>query len=541
MGELSLSSRTTSFVGSSRKQSDPLTFNLILVVFVVSFGTWFSLGYNVVALNSTQTVIVDWIRMVGCGRLESSTPQNHSSPSQNHSSPSQLDLWCHPINAFHFTGQDLIELLGANTELNSLWAVTATCLSIGKLFSAVTSRPIIKRFGLKTSILLNTVIVAVGTVISCLAQLLDSYEMLITGRIIVGFVVGSSCVLTPMFVAEVSPVTRRGALGTLPVVMFALGTITATVLGLPSILGNSWGWPILLGLHLIPVGLMGMVLPFCPETPRQLLLKTNKRTTDWARNALIWLRNSPNVEEELQNMLQVMEQETEHRQISLLGIFRDPFLRSSLWLASVPFMAMQLSGFSCLSFYSTAIFSDSGLTRVEAIYATLGVWIVCLIMTIVSGGLVDRVGRRLLLLSSHVGVVLSLSFLVLTRALTEQLNYAWTKYGSVAAIFGFIVSHGASLMSVPWILGAELIQQEARVAAMTFFCVVVWLCELAGALLFPIVIPLAREYTFTLFIGFTLFTGSFIGWRMPETKGKTVQEIQQFLRARKAPFQFSQF
>ncbi|OQV23386.1 hypothetical protein BV898_02832 [Hypsibius exemplaris] len=76
---------------------------------------------------------------------------------------------------------------------------------------------------------------------------------------------------------------------------------------------------------------------------------------------------------------------------------------------------------------------------------------------------------------------------------------------------------------------------------MTFFCVVVWLRELTGVLLFPIAIPLTREYMITVFIGLTLFTGSFIGWRMPDTKGKTVPEIQQFLQARSATFHFSQF
>ncbi|OQV15411.1 hypothetical protein BV898_10420 [Hypsibius exemplaris] len=82
-------------------------------------------------------------------------------------------------------------------------------------------------------------------------------------------------------------------------------------------------------------------------------------------------------------------------------------------------------------------------------------------------------------------------------------------------------------------LGAELIQQEARVAAMTFFCVVVWLCELAGALLFPIVIPLAREYTFTLFIGYP-FHGKLYWVEDAGTKGKTVQEIQQVSTSKKS-------
>ena len=319
-------------VAVSSCRNDGLTGNLLFLVFIVTFGTWFSLGYNIVALNGPQLIIVKWIRTIKCSRLDNQTsvaitiqefPRNWSyttaAPSRTNVSSviktsksaamnpsirmtnystenrSLFDIWCQPLDPT--VEEEVALILDQNPVLNSLWAMTSALFSLGGLVSAFTSGPMIRRYGLKMAILINAMILAAGTVVGCLSTLANSYEMLIAGRIFVGFAVGSGCVLTPMYTAELTPVALRGALGTMPTTMFVLGMISATVVGLPFALGNGAWWPILLALHLVPVGLMGIVLPFCPESPRHLLARRKDMAA--ATRALTWLRGTSNVQEEL--------------------------------------------------------------------------------------------------------------------------------------------------------------------------------------------------------------------------------------------------
>ncbi|OQV15407.1 Solute carrier family 2, facilitated glucose transporter member 1 [Hypsibius exemplaris] len=499
-----------------------LTANLLFLVLLLTLGTGIPLGYNIVALNAPQTVIVNWIRSVGCRRIH-----NFSVGPENSRNTSRFELWCHMIN--DSSDDQLMVTLAENPELNTIWALTSALFSLGGIMSVFTTGYLMKVYGLKSSILMHAAILIVGTGISCLSDQAQSYEMLIFGRVIVGVAVGSGNVLVPIYISEISPVALRGALGTLPTTMFILGMIIATTLGLPYVMGNEQQWPLYLALHLVPVLVMCAGLSFCPESPRQLFARNAE--TDAAQKALIWLRKSNDVQEELLAIQAERDREKVGHQLSLLGLFRDPFLRSALWLCVVPMIAMHTSGFSCLSFYSTFIFSASGLSPLNSIYASLGLWTTFLFMNLTSLVLVDRNGRRVLLLTSHVGVLISLGFLVLTINLTKQ-GFVGSAYGSVTCIFAFIVFHGLSLMSVPWILGAELFTQEARPAAMMFVSIVCWGTELVAILLFPLVIAQAGEFTFCIFIGFIVLTGSFTFWALPETKGSSMEEIQTLLQVR---------
>ncbi|OQV15401.1 Solute carrier family 2, facilitated glucose transporter member 2 [Hypsibius exemplaris] len=514
----------TSSVGRvGQKSGHKLTGHLFLLVFLISGGTWFSLGFNIVVLNGTRSVIVQWIRNVECQRLT----KNDAIGSVNDST---VELWCKDDEeSISAEGNGTIVLLAENAKLNTIWLFTSSCILAGKIGSTLSSKLFVRHFGLKLSILLNAGVSVVGTIFSCLSLLLQSYEVLIVGRTLVGFAVGFGCALTPMYISEISPASLRGALGTLPVTMSIFGMLIATLFGLPFLLGNVWAWPILLALHLIPVAVMCAALPCCPDSPRQLFRQRDRPQA--AEKALIWLRQSTDVQGELEVMRKAVENEKDNRPISILGLLRDPFLRSSLWICSVPMMAMQLSGFSCLSFYSTSIFITSGLCRLHGLYASLGLWSTYLLTSLASTSLVDRLGRRFLLLTSHVGVVSSLAFLVLTLALTAQ-GFTWTKYGSVAAIFLFIISHGVSLMSVPWILGAELFTQQARVPAMTLLCLLCWTTEMGAAVIFPIIFTCIEELTFVVFLGCVVCTGLFVYCRVPETKGKSLEQIQAVLKAR---------
>ena len=183
--------------------------------------------------------------------------------------------------------------------------------------------------------------------------------------------------------------------------------------------------------------------------------------------------------------------------------------------------------------YSTAMFNGTvGLSRLASIYMSLGLWITYLVVCLGSMVLVDRAGRRTILILSHIGIIISFISLVLFLALNRQYGLQWAKYAAAATLFAYIASYAIGLASVPWILPGELFTQDARAAGMTLVCVVTWASVLVTSFTFSVVLPLAQEYTFIVFIVFTVLTGGFMVWKLPETRGRSIEEIQAMLRNR---------
>ena len=308
--------------------------------------------------------------------------------------------------------------------------------------------------------------------------------------------------------------------------MYVVGTIFGTTLSLPMLLGTADLWPVLILIPLIPVFLLCLALPFCPNSPRYLLTKS--KNPDSARKLLIWLRGTTNVEKELANIQYNLEHEVQGC-ISLSGFFRSSFLRSTFLLCAAAMISQQFSGYLCIAFYSTSIFNGVGLTQVDAVYATIGLFAVFLIFSLLSSVLMEKAGRKTLLLGANLVEILALACLVAFMALSRQ-GYFWTQYASVACVVVFMASYGIGPSPVPWILPTELFSPDATASAMTWTAVTSWTGSLATTFSFPVVVASAGEYTFLIFIGFLVVSSVFLYFRLPETKGRTVQEVQSILR-----------
>ncbi|GAU91694.1 hypothetical protein RvY_03903 [Ramazzottius varieornatus] len=219
-----------------------------------------------------------------------------------------------------------------------------------------------------------------------------------------------------------------------------------------------------------------------------------------------------------------MKEQTQQHQVSIVGIFRDKRLRSALWLCLVAMVARQFSGYTVIVNYSTAIFTGVGLNRQGALLATLGLWGVSLNGTLLSLFLVDRAGRKTLLLTCEAGLVVSMSIFITFAALKKE-GYTWTEYGSVACFFAILLFNQTGLASIAYILPAELFGQEARCAAISVATGVAALCAVCTTFLFPVLEALIEEYTYIIFIGVLVAAAAFSAVKLPETKGKTIAEI----------------
>lgn len=132
------------------------------------------------------------------------------------------------------------------------------------------------RFGRKGSLLINNIFVILTVICEALAKPVSSYELLIIGRFIIGVNSGLNAGLTPMYLAEISPMHLRGAVGTVYQLVITISILLAQILGMDSLMGTDALWPWLFCLTLIPAIVQMVTLPFCPESPKFLLLGRGK-------------------------------------------------------------------------------------------------------------------------------------------------------------------------------------------------------------------------------------------------------------------------
>ncbi|OQV18368.1 putative Solute carrier family 2, facilitated glucose transporter member 3 [Hypsibius exemplaris] len=318
--------------------------------------------------------------------------------------------------------------------------------------------------------------------------------------------------------------------------MMVMGMLTANVLGLPFLLGTEERWFMLITIQGIPVLVMCAFLPFCPDSPRRLFLTVGNK--EGAVRALVWLRGTTDVHVEIdqmnreQTMMKEDSGKDDHKPVTLMGIFRDRYLRNIFWMCAVPMFAKQFSGYMCIFYYSTSIFNGVGLDHLYSGIATCGVWATYLVFSLVSMALVDRAGRKTLLLISHTGMIIGMSLFTVFMVLSGRYQLDWAKFGCAGSLFFYIASYAIASGSIPFFLPNEMFPQNARTAAQTWNGVLCSGLGLITSMLFPIVVFLLEEYTFLIFVASMALATVYLIWKLPETKGKSIDEIQTLLRRR---------
>lgn len=228
-----------------------------------------------------------------------------------------------------------------------------------------------------------------------------------------------------MYISEIAPLNLRGGLGTVNQLAVTVGLLTSQVLGVEPLLGTDEGWPYLLGIAVFPSILQLILLPVCPESPRYLLISKGQEQA--ARDALRRLRNTSNIEDDIDEMRAEEQAQQAESKITMFELLRSPTLRMPLLIAIVMQLSQQLSGINAVFYYSTNLFITTGLSETSAKYATIGIGSVMVLMTLVSIPLMDRSGRRTLHLYGLGGmfifsIFITISFLVKVRHFLFLIN-----------------------------------------------------------------------------------------------------------------------
>ncbi|GFQ82166.1 solute carrier family 2, facilitated glucose transporter member 3, partial [Trichonephila clavata] len=436
-----------------------LTGHLVFAIAAAAFGSSFQHGYNTGVVNAPQRLVEKF------------------------------------INETYFERYNEVP---NESVVTIIFSVMVSIFCLGGMIGALGTAFFAEKFGRKGGLLLNNIFVFIAAALMGFGKMAKSYEMLIIGRFVIGLNSGLNAGLSPMYLTEISPVHLRGAVGTIYQLIIAFTILVSQILGMPEILGTEEGWPVLFGLIILPAIFMLVTLPLCPESPKYILIRKGKDVSAQKGTKLV-------------------------SKVTLKEMWENAVLRKPLVIAVVVMLSQQLSGINAIIFYSTSIFMNAGLSNQAAIYATLGMGTINVLMTVVSMVLVEKAGRKTLLLTGLTGMMVITALLTISLALTP--NAAWLSYLSVICIIGFIVLFASGPGSIPWFLVAELFGQGARPIATSIAVSVNWMANFIVSLGFLPIVESIGEYTFLIFTAILAMCCLFTYNKVPETKGRTVEEI----------------
>lgn len=426
-------------------------------------------------------------------------------------------------------GFETAVISGAEKTIQTLWSLsdfllgfTVAASLIGTVIGSMIAGKPAQQYGRK-KVLFVIALMYLLSAVGC--SLTPSWILFIIFRIIGGVAVGASSVVGPMYISEISPAAVRGRLTGMFQLNIVIGILVAflTNFGFQQIGVDSWRW--MVGIMIIPAGLFALLLRIIPESPRWLILhnrdeeaadifartgEPNPRAIITEEHALLSAdnkRSQPAPEENL-----------------FSGKFRKPILYAVL-LA----MFNQLSGINAILYYAPRIFEMAGFSKHASFLQPVYIGFANLLFTFVGMSIIDKVGRKTLLITGAIGTAI---FLALTAFTFHPGATGSENHFVIVYLIGFIAFFALSQGAVIWVFISEIFPNSVRSQGSSLGSFTHWIMAAIIAWIFPIIVhgsPDGGFYSFIFFSVMMLVSLIFI-WRvMPETKGRTLEEIQKDL------------
>ncbi len=348
-------------------------------------------------------------------------------------------------------------------------------------------------------------------------------EMLIGFRFVLGLAVGTASFVVPLYISEVSPPRVRGGLVSFNQLAIVSGILLAYLTNYAfKDVGGEWRW--MLGVAAVPGVVLVVGMLTVPHTPRWLMLVGRR---DQARDVLQRLRDGDpdaDVDREIADMEAAEKEERGVRTRDLLRSRFRPLLVIGVGLA----LAQQFVGVNTVIYYAPTILSDTGMGNSAALAATIVVGLTNLVFTVLAVVLLDKVGRRKLLLVGTAGLLLALVVLgAYFTSTTLQDDYGWL---ALAGLVLFIASFALGLGPVFWLMISEIFPVGIRSAAMSVCTIANWGANFLVAQTFlTLTGAITRQGVFFLYAALALLSLLFFAAKVPETKGRSLEEIQEEL------------
>ncbi|KAF4694226.1 hypothetical protein FOZ60_008708 [Perkinsus olseni] len=427
-------------------------------------------------------------------------------------------------------GGDLIEI-GAGSSLFVFRTTTeaslfGSMLNIGAMVGALGGGPLNEKIGRKWSLVGASPLFVLASLWIGLAS---AAWQLIVARVIMGIALGMSSFSVPTYIGELA---------------ITIGILLAYVLGLafrtragsidPNATSTTFcNWRLLSFIYIIPSALLGICMFFAPESPRWLASKSRDEA---AKAVLLRLRGVDDTHPEVKAELAALDaiqakSDAEGRgsiKRTLKALNRS---RMQFFIGIMLQVLQQFAGVNGIIFYQTSIFQAAGINNRDEV--ALLVMAVQVGVTLIGTLIVDKAGRRVLLISAATGMCISAvceGLFFYLRDVSGNQHVGWL---AIVAALCYIASFSIGVGGIPWLILAELFPDEVRGLAASVATMINWLCSfLVTQFLTQITDAITFYGTFWLFAGVCLIMVLFVVLMVPETKGRTFEEIQAYFQRR---------
>jgi MFS transporter, SP family, arabinose:H+ symporter len=435
------------------------------------------------------------------------------------------------VGGFLF-GYDVAIINGANVSLReqfklseALFGFTTASAILGCAMGPFLGAWICDRYGRRTTLLAACILLAVGSILTAVPNDWITFSVF---RIIGGIGVGLCSIASPMYINEIAPARWRGGLGFMYQLAIVAGCLAAAYVAW---LFTRWfpaesGWRWMFASEAIFVAIFAVLLYFIPESPRWLM--ENDREAE-ARDVFSRVDGPAFAEGEIVEIRRSLQAES--------GSFSEllaPGLRRAVFVGLCLALFNNFTGWSAMGDYLAHLFESAGFSREGAMLQNLLAWGFMGVVTLLACFLVDRIGRRPLWIVSSVMMVAA--NLLIGLVFHYDMKGLWV----LAAVFFCAIPHSLALGPLPWLMMSEIYPTRIRARAVAITTTFIWLVAFGAIWLFPLVCKLSEHLTKTnehpngSIIGtFWLLAGVCVlsllfGWKLlPETKGRTLEEIAE--------------
>lgn len=409
-------------------------------------------------------------------------------------------------------GLDVAVISGAEQAIQKLWNLsnwmhgTAIAMALyGTAFGAAFGNIPANKIGRKKTLIWIGILFLVSSIGAAVSK--DVYIFMLF-RFLSGLSIGASSVVAPVYISEIAPPKFRGRL----VISFQLSVVCGILVAyfsnymLQGVGGqNDWRW--MLGVVAIPSLLFSLCMLAVPETPRWLLLYKNDESH--ARKVLSITED--NVDKTIQ---EIKAGATHIKETVFSKKFYRPLLLAFL-LASFN----QLSGINAIIYFAPKVFEMAGIGRSGALFSTVGIGVVNLVFTMIGWSLIDKFGRRTLLIIGSFGYIISLALISWSFS---SGNHDYIVY----YVFMFIAAHAIGQGAIIWVFISEIFPNSVRAAGTSFGCLTHWTWAAIVAQVFPFFAAnVGGSYIFGFFCCMMVLQLLFAWKMMPETKGIALEDM----------------
>jgi len=394
--------------------------------------------------------------------------------------------------------------------LNEYWEGLATgSLAIGCIAGCLIAERTSGKYGRKVALMLSASIFAVSSI--CMA-LSPSLSFFIAFRFMAGIGVGMASLLSPVYIAEISPEKVRGRMVAINQLTIVLGILITNLINYSLRNSGDEAWRLMFGLGFIPSVLFFAGVLFLPESPRWLV-KAGK--PDTAEKVLLKLANAEYASITISSIKKSLLGDIK---INYIEVFRKPYL--PLLMSGISLAVLQqFCGINVVFNYTSNIFESIGANKDDQLLQTVFIGGVNLIFTLFAMSLVDKLGRKPLMLIGSGGLAVLYVFISYFLGIKSSFS-TWFLLGAIAV-------YGTTLAPVTWVLISEIFPNKIRNAASSVTVISLWTAYFILTFTFPILAKgIGTANTFYIYAAICLIGFVFIALKIKESKGKTLEEME---------------